>query len=262
MKKTIVLIGAGNVATRLGHALAAAGHRVAGVCTRGSESGACLAESLGCEAYADYADVPADADFVIISTTDAAVPVVAEALPRGNYIVAHTSGSVPLSVISGRHSRAAVIYPLQTFSKDVDVDVSEIPFFTEACGEGVLAEADALAASLSGNVFHADTDVRARLHVAGVLSCNFPVYLLDMTRRVLSDAGLPLDVVAPLVRATVKKTFAVGPLKAMTGPARRGDLAVVKKQLESLGLETDRDIYRALSVAILKEFHPEISDEL
>lgn len=258
----IVLIGAGNVATRLGLALAAAGHEIAGVCSRGSQSGRDLAARLSCPVIESVADVPAGCDMVLIATSDAAVVGVAAALPPGDYLVAHTSGSIPIEAISRHHRRAAVLYPLQTFSKDVEVDVAQVPFFTEASDAASWQAVDDIARSVSRTVSHADSAVRGRLHVAGVLSCNFPVYLLDITRRVLADAGLPLDVVEPLVRATVSKTFGVGPLKAMTGPARRGDIAVVKRQLDSLPLEIDRDIYRAISQAILKEFHPDLSSEL
>lgn len=258
----IILIGAGNVATRLGLALVAAGHHIEGVCSRGSQSGRDLADLLGCRAIERIADTPAGCDMVLIATGDAAVAEVAAALPASGYVVAHTSGSVPIEVLARHHRHAAVLYPLQTFSKDVEVDISKVPFFTEASDDTAWQMVDDVARSLSHTVSHADSAVRSRLHVAGVLSCNFPVYLLDITRRVLADVGLPLDVVAPLVEATMCKTFDVGPLKAMTGPARRGDIDVVKRQLNSLALETDRNIYRALSQAILKEFHPDISSEL
>ena len=110
---------------------------------------------------------------------------------------------------------------------------------------------------LSQVVKEADSFVRSRLHIAGVLSSNFPIYLLEMTKRVLQEVDLPLDTVAPLVEATIAKTFTIGPESAMTGPARRGDVAIIKKQMSAIENDNDREIYELISKAILKEFHPE-----
>lgn len=102
---------------------------------------------------------------------------------------------------------------------------------------------------------HADSSVRARLHVAGVLSSNFPIYLLKITEKVLAEAGLPLSTVKPLVEVSVAKAFEVGPRDALTGPARRGDIKVLQKQLDSLSSASDKAIYEAISDAILNDYH-------
>lgn len=252
----IVLVGAGNVATRIGLYLHDKGINIDGVCSRG-ESARILAEKLGCKHFTSVQDIPTDADMVLISTTDASVAEVSKQLPEIKGFVAHTSGSIPLEALTAYHKRAAVLYPLQTFSKDVDVDISRVPFFIEASDGETLEAVRNVAEILSNSVREADSFVRSRLHIAGVLSSNFPIYLLEMTKRVLEEVNLPLDTVAPLVEATIAKAFAVGPEKAMTGPARRGDVAVIKKQMASIKSDDDREIYELISKAILKEFHPE-----
>lgn len=252
----IVLVGAGNVATRIGLYLHGKGKRIEGVCSR-SESAGILAEKLGCRHFTSVKDIPTDVDMVLISTTDASVAEVAKQLPLIKGFVAHTSGSIPLEALTAYHKHAAVLYPLQTFSKDVAVDISRVPFFIEASDHETLEAVRKVALMLSQVVKEADSFVRSRLHIAGVLSSNFPIYLLEMTKRVLQDVDLPLDTVAPLVEATIAKAFAVGPESAMTGPARRGDIAVIKKQMSAIGNDNDREIYELISKAILKEFHPE-----
>lgn len=254
----IAIIGAGNVATRLGLAAKDKGFAIAGVTARTRESAARLAQTLGCPALDSAADIPADCDLVLIATNDRSVADVAQILPQIKGVVAHTSGSVPLSVLAALHPRAAVIYPLQTFSRDVDVDVSVVPFFTEATDSASLAVADAFAGALSKSCYHADSSRRAYLHVAGVLSSNFPIYLLELTRRVLNEAGLPLSTVEPLVKASVAKAFQIGPHDALTGPARRGDVGVLHKQLDLLSSPSARAIYEAISDAILNEYHKDI----
>lgn len=147
-----------------------------------------------------------------------------------------------------------MLYPLQTFSRDVEVNVADVPFFTEATGADVLASVDDLAHLLSRHVYHADSEQRKSLHVAGVLTSNFPIYLLEIARQALAKAGYPLDVVAPLARVSIEKAFAVGPRDALTGPARRGDVAVTELQARSLP-PMHRAIYEAITQAIFKDYH-------
>lgn len=251
--KTVSFVGAGNVATHLCTALHRAGLKISTVSARTIESAQRLAGLVGARACAvDKADT--DADFVIIAVSDKAVATAAAQLPPGRAIVAHTSGSIPLDDISDEHRRpAAVLYPLQTFSSDVAVDIARVPFFTEATDKTVLDSVDTLARMMSANVYHADSEKRRSLHVAGVLTCNFPVYLLEMAESVLAKAGFPLEVVHPLAEATLQKAFAVGPHQAMTGPARRGDTEVCRLQAESLeGI--GRQIYETLTTAILNDY--------
>ncbi len=250
----IAVIGAGNVASHLAPALKAAGCEIVSVSSR-SDSARRLAATLGCSCFA-VKDIRPDVDAVLIAVKDSAVESVAAELPPAGYLVMHTSGSIPLGALSAFHRRAAVFYPLQTFSRDVPVDISEVPFFTEATDSYCLAEVDALAASISRSVYHADSLQRRHLHLAGVLSSNFPIYLLQLAGKTLAEAGFPLDVVKPLVNATVDKAFVVGPRNALTGPARRGDTAVVNS-LASMLEGDEREIYLKISQAITKEYHSE-----
>lgn len=254
----MIIVGSGNVATHLGKAFADAGIVIEGICSATHEHAASLAELLGCQVIENPAQIPVDTDFVLIAATDSAIEQIAIDIPRIKGVVAHTSGSVPLNALTLKHKHAAVVYPLQTFSKGIEVDLSRVPFFTEASDAESLKNADNFAGRISNNVRHADSDLRARLHVAGVLSSNFIVELLDMTANVLKEANLPLDTVQPLVEATVAKAFSIGPNEAMTGPARRGDIATIEKQFELLSSPTDRLIYGALSQSILQKFHPEL----
>lgn len=251
----ISIVGAGNVALHLAEVLHDAGLRIDRIVARHMDSAARLAYRVGAQPSADLTDIDKNTGLVIIATTDASVKDVAAALPRIDGVVAHTSGSVPLDVLAEYHERAAVIYPLQTFSKDSYVNLSRVPFFTEATDIYSLDVADTVAGSFGGRVRHADSEIRAKLHIAGVFACNFPVYMFEMARRALAGVGLPLDIVRPLVDVTVDKAFGIGPMKAMTGPARRGDIATMEKQMSQLADPVEKAIYDLVSQAIYKEFN-------
>ncbi len=251
----IVIIGGGNVATHLTRALLEAGAAIVALAPAERQSVRQLAAKHALAAIERVGDIPTDVDAVIIATNDRATAQVAAQLPPVRGVVMHTSGSVPLSALTAHHRRAGVFYPLQTFSKDVPVDVREVPLFVEASDADSEAFIRRMAALISDHVYAADSEQRRHLHVAGVLTSNFPIYLMEVARRTLAEAGFPLEVVSPLMKASVAKAFAVGPHDALTGPARRGDVATVAAHQAMLP-PADSDIYRVISNAILNEYQP------
>lgn len=252
---TLSIVGAGNVASHLAREFHARGCRISTVAASHIDSARRLADKVGATAV-EPSMTDTDVDFVIIAVSDSAVSDVAASLPTGRAIVAHTSGSVPLDTLKARHDKAGVFYPLQTFSRDVNVDISRVPIFTEASDAYTLEQLDKLAGTLSRHVYHADSERRKALHVAGVLTSNFPVYLLEIARQQLAHAGFPLEVVQPLAEATIVKAFQVGPHDAMTGPARRGDIAVTQCQAAMLP-DGHREVYNAITNCILHDYHSE-----
>lgn len=251
MVRDIVLIGSGNVATHIAGAIK---DRIHTVISRNYDSAYRLADRIGACACSDFAKV-ADIrpEIVLISIADNALSDVVSMLGSmdNNPLAVHTSGTVPKEALLPVSRRTGVLYPLQTFSKGTPVDMKSVPFFTEAADSSDYGILDNLALSISGIVHHADSDKRRRLHIAGVFSSNFIVALLEITNKVLTDSGYPLDTVKPLVEATIEKVFRIGPFAAMTGPAVRGDETVM--DLQRKGLEgIDRRIYDIMSEYIVK----------
>lgn len=243
----IVIVGAGNVATHLAHAFAP---RLLAVLSRNQEHAKALAQSIGPDLLWGTPDkLPSlGPSIVIFSLADKALAETAAAIGPlpGSPLVLHTSGTVTKDALSTLSPRTGVLYPLQTFSKDEYVDMSRVPFFTETAAEADLALVDALAASVSSTVHHADEAHRRRLHIAGVFASNFPNILYEITEKILDDAGYPLDTVRPLVEAMTAKAFDIGPHAAQTGPARRSDFQVMRSHEEALPPELAQ-IYHILS---------------
>lgn len=248
----IVIIGSGNVATHLAHAFQNAECHISQVYSRSLDHASRLASELqDCQPVDDLSSLTQDADLYLISVADAVIAPISEAMPKVKGIVAHTSGSVPLAALSPASDRIAVLYPLQTFTRDAIVDIANVPFFTEASDHQTLEDIDVYARMLSDKVYHADSDKRKTLHIAGVLSCNFVNYLWDCTAQVLGADGYDFSVVEPLVRATLDKAVAIGPRAAQTGPAMRCDAEVMRQHIDRLDPDKAR-IYRELSNEIMK----------
>lgn len=126
----IVLIGAGNVATHLGIALQKAGCLILQVYSRTEESASALADRL----LVDYTIVPdeirRDADLYIVALKDAVLRQLAPVLVKGREqaLFVHTAGSMPMDLWKGLVKRYGVLYPMQTFSKQREVDFNTVPF--------------------------------------------------------------------------------------------------------------------------------------
>ena len=247
---TIALVGAGNVATHLAPAL---GKNLVALVGRTPEKARALGERCGVKTSGELSELRRlRPDVIIISVSDKGIADLAATIGNLGYepLVLHTSGTVGMEALEPISRRTGVLYPLQTFSAQAELDISKVPFFTEASRESDLEITDTIARSISPVVNHADAGRRRVLHIAGVFTSNFTNVLLESVETVLAPAGYSLDVVRPLLEVTVAKAFAMGPHDAQTGPARRGDFAVLDRQLAALP-EHLKDSYTALSNLIL-----------
>lgn len=220
--RSVAIIGNGNLGEALARAVSAA-------------------DGIELRQVARRGDTPVEADLYIICVSDGAIAEVAVALPAGAAVV-HTAGGVALSVLS-RFARRGVLYPLQTFTKGRPVDFSTIPIFVEGATEEFTRELEAFAHRLSRTVRRADSDRRARLHLAAVFACNFVDHLYAVGAQ-FAD----FEVLKPLIAETAAKAIDSGdPARVQTGPAVRGDGATMQKHRQLLGEGRLREIYDLLS---------------
>lgn len=247
----IVLLGSGNVATNLGSALVAAGHRIKQVYSRTETNAQALAETLGAVATTDLARIDARADMYIIAVKDDALGAVAAQLARMQGIVVHTAGSVDMAVLAAHVADYGVLYPLQTFSKAKAVDFSTVPIAVEASREPVWERLEALAGSLSERVFRCDSKQRLSLHVAAVFACNFTNHFYAIAADILNKYGLEFDLIRPLILETARKVMAHQPKDVQTGPAARNDVRTMEKHMELLSADPAlAQLYRLISEQI------------
>lgn len=259
MRPRLSLIGAGNVATHLGRGWK--GHvEFVQVMSRTGESASRLAMELGAEAVTGPEAFDADVDYVVIATTDSAIRPVLESIAGCNpaektrqAVWLHTAASVGLDVFPAEFVRHGVIYPLQTFSRDIPVDLPGIPFFVEGNSPEVEASAARLAMLISPTVSPLSSERRRQLHGAAVLGCNMVMYLWALAGEIVREAGFGFEVLRPLLQATLDKTRLCSPADGMTGPARRGDASTIMKHLEVLPQEAAA-VYKTLSRGILARY--------
>ena len=251
----IVLIGAGNVATHLGKALLDSGHEIMQVWSRTSYSAGLLAEMLGTDAVTNIDDVALGADIYIVSVTDNALPgIVSRLCPRRTgSVFLHTAGSVPMTCFEGFASSYGVLYPMQTFSKQKELDFKKIPVFVEASDEVVLKSIQTIAESVSDCVYQLNGEGRRCLHLAAVFACNFSNYCCAVAESLLRSQGIPFEVMLPLVDEMASKLHHLSPVEAQTGPASRHDTGVMKMQMSMLSQDKRlAEMYRLMSEGIME----------
>lgn len=251
--KSVVIIGAGNVAFHLTRALIQNTVNVRQVFNRTLSK----AEELGNTYNIKFTNKISElekADLYIIAASDVAVEELSHYIPYQDTLVVHTSGSLDTKVLKGNY-RKGVFYPLQTFTQKKVLRYEEIPFFIEAenqADENALVQ---LAKRISNEVHCIDSEQRLKIHMAGVWTSNFVNHLYQIGQSICEENGIPFDVLRPLIKETAVKIQNMEPYDAQTGPARRNDDLVIQKHLEALENNSHwQQLYQLLTNSIKRTY--------
>lgn len=245
---SISIIGSGNVAFHLGRAFRGQ-ITINTVYSRNAKSGQELANELSAKFTSKIADIPLS-DLALICVNDDEIGNVIDQLSI-EQSVAYTSGSVGLNQLPQRDD-LGVFYPLQTFSKNRETNIFEVPFFIEATNEVFAQDLFDLAWMLSRKVSFANSTDRKNLHVAAVMVNNFVNHLNLLAKDFTESKNLNWDHLKPLIKETAAKLQDINPSDSQTGPAIRGDESTISSHLDLLGGNT-KEIYKLLSESIQKQ---------
>jgi predicted short-subunit dehydrogenase-like oxidoreductase (DUF2520 family) len=245
----IAFVGCGAVGRPLGIAWRRAGHAIGAVVARTSADAAVREMGGG---------VPGgrveEADAVVFATPDDALPAAAAAHRlRREQVALHVSGFHPSTVLAPTGARTASLHPLRPFA-DVARSVEALPgtfFFVE----GEAAEvAEALARDAGGVPVRIRTDLKTLYHAGAAVASNYLVTLLAWACDLFCRAGVAEEVatraLVRLAQGALDNVAAAGIPKALTGPAARGDVAVVRAHAGALP-EKERALYLALLEATI-----------
>jgi predicted short-subunit dehydrogenase-like oxidoreductase (DUF2520 family) len=172
----------------------------------------------------DLTEAAAGVDVLVVATPDDAVAEVAAAVrPDPSTVVLHLSGSLGLDALAP-HPRRAALHPL------VPLPTPKIGAARLGAGVTFAVAGDpvarAMAEALGGRAVEvADAD-RAAYHAAASIAANHVVALLGLTRAAVDDVER------------------LGPRRALTGPAVRGDFATLARHRDALAPE-ERPAYNA-----------------
>lgn len=184
------------------------------------------------------------ADVWLLSVPDAQVALAAQALAdvqgakMAGSKVFHNSGFLSAAALQPLQDLGCLVASAHPVLNFASPETGVRQFVGTPCGlEG---DAHALAwlqrafTAIGGRCFEIASADKPLYHAAAVFSSNFTVVLQGLAQDAWRSAGVPEDLMRPLTEALLKSTvdnvLALGPAQALTGPAARGDTAVVKQQ--------------------------------
>jgi predicted short-subunit dehydrogenase-like oxidoreductase (DUF2520 family) len=91
-----------------------------------------------------------------------------------------------------------------------------------------------VAEALGGRIVEVEDRSRTAYHAAASIAANHLVALIGQVERVAATIGLPLEAFAGLLHAATDDALALGPRRALTGPAARGDWDTVDRHRAAL----------------------------
>jgi predicted short-subunit dehydrogenase-like oxidoreductase (DUF2520 family) len=190
-----------------------------------------------------------EADLYIIAVSDDAIAAVSSQLPFKNRLVVHTSGSISLNALDD-DNRKGVFYPLQTFTKNKDVDFKTIPICLESENATDFQLLEKVAKMISDKVFAINSEQRKALHVAAVFVNNFTNHLYQIGSEICQENQVPFEILKPLIAETAQKIMVLSPEEAQTGPAKRNDSRTIEAHEAFLSDENHLKIYKTLTQSI------------
>ncbi len=262
-KDRIAIIGLGKVGAAMGFLLKKAGYTIAAVSDSSSEAIRHGHPFTGGHIFADAADALADADTVLIATTDDAIYDVCldiantGAIKSGHKII-HLSGAGSLDLLAPARKAGAFIasiHPIQSFA-DVQGAIDNIPgsTFGITADEEIKNWAVDIVLDLKGIPFFIPDEEKPLYHAAACIASNYLTTLMHMVEEIYLTLGLTRDEAVrafwPLVRGTLKNIESRGTIQALTGPISRGDIGTVERHILAFNKKLPEflEAYRALGI--------------
>ena len=200
------------------------------------------------------------ADIWLLTVPDTRIAEAADALAQTQAppaIAIHCSGFHTADIMAPLRAKGwhlASAHPNLSFA---DPEGAAARFPGTPCGiEGdveAVAVIETILRDLGALPFRIASERKALYHAAAVFSNNFATVCQAIARAAWKDAGVPdeiaADLNASLLNATAENVIRHGPVAALTGPAARGDTAVVQAQANCVAdwNEEAGRLYRDLS---------------
>ena len=259
----INLIGAGRVGQTLGRLLAQGGScQVQDVLTRHAESAAAAVAFIGTGRALILPEDLRPADVWLLAVPDGQIAMAAQSLADSvlgstPVMAFHCSGALcaselaPLKAkgwqVASAHCLLSFAQPQQTLGQ----------FAGTPCAlEGdatVLATLRQLFTRLGAQCFDLTAADKLLYHAGAVFATNFLPVLQDLAEQLWQNANMPPEMAqqlrARLLQNAVNNIVQFGPQRALTGPAARGDTALVSQQAQAVAQWQAQagEAYRALS---------------
>ena len=193
------------------------------------------------------------ADIYVISISDSYVGEISEKLNVSEKLVVHTSGSLDLSIIDSKNRRG-VFYPLQTLSKNKEIELAKVPICIESENNKDLVLLETISKYIGCKTYKIDYNERKILHLAAIFSNNFVNHMFTIAKEILDDKNLDFNILKPLINETVDKIHKLDPENAQTGPAIRNNNEIILNHIKTLKKDDHKKLYELMTKLIKDKY--------
>lgn len=269
--RSVAIIGPGRIGQAMGRLLAQSHIPIAFMSGRHPAAARRAVRFIGMGIPTGLADSRLQtASVLLIATSDSAIATVARELAkpakgteawRGK-VVLHTCGSLPSAVLRPLKLCGAAIgslHPYQTVPSP-QAGVRNLPgsFWAIEGDPQALRVAREWVRRLDGVPFSIRPQQKTLYHLSAFLVCPTLVTLMAQAEGLLKQSGVPSRIARPMLRQfvveTAKNFVDLGAVRALTGPAVRGDWATIHRHLAALRRAAPEfePVYQSLLQAMLR----------
>jgi predicted short-subunit dehydrogenase-like oxidoreductase (DUF2520 family) len=188
-------------------------------------------------------ELAASSEIILIAVSDRAIEEVAASIPQTNAIIVHTSGALP--ALRGGFS----LHPLKSLppvGEPSDLEGTLLVF--EGSHRDV---AEQIAKRAGARFAEISAGAKIRYHAGAVFGSNYIAALLDIAEELIGIDGAREDIAA-LARSAIDNWAAHTDARRFTGPASRGDDAIMQQHRDALHDSPElAEIYRLLAARIV-----------
>lgn len=137
-------------------------------------------------------------------------------------------------------------------------------YFSIEGSEDRIGEWVALFERLGNGIKVIPGNMKSRYHAGCIMASNLVSALAVQSLAMMTECGFSeaeaRKAFAPLIISNVKRILAAGPEEAVAGPVERNELEIVRRHIECMDNEVDRNMYKAVSrklADIVQQKHPE-----
>jgi predicted short-subunit dehydrogenase-like oxidoreductase (DUF2520 family) len=199
---------------------------------------------------------------VFVAVPDRAVAEVAARIarthPSTRVSFVHVSGSLGLGALDALRDHAVgSFHPLQSFPEPRGEGAFRgITVAVDASTPTLMRRLRAIARAIGARPKQVEDRERALYHAAAVFASNYVDVVLAKAVDLLRDAGwsekAAIEGLLPLTEGVLANVRKRGPVAALTGPVRRGDVSTVEGHLAALRGAPVADLYRMLGLIALE----------
>jgi predicted short-subunit dehydrogenase-like oxidoreductase (DUF2520 family) len=196
-------------------------------------------------------------DVILICIRDDKIEDVVKILKKlsfENKIIYHTSGSLTSDILKPlKNNYVGSFHPIQAFPKPNPKLLENIYFSFE--GEKYKI-AKSLANFFKSKIIRIKKEHKLLYHIACIFASNFPNFLLSIADELIKvSTNKNYKILIPLIQTSLKNAIFYSPKNALTGPAKRKDLKIIKNHLKFLKTFNPDiyKLYKIISEMILKD---------